>query len=153
MDLDIYLLGWNMDRLMRLRRSLINSEADENGVYLGQHSVLRYIRENPGCSQQELAEALSQTPAAVALSTKRLLELEFITKEKDPKNHRKYRLFITEKGEENRQKMLEVIRRYTDRIFDGFSGEELEQLEEYTHRMYLNLKPYKEAVSDNGDRK
>ena len=58
-------LSWNMDRLAGLRRHLINREADENGIYLGQHRVVRYIGEHPGCSQREIAAALDSTAKIV----------------------------------------------------------------------------------------
>ena len=137
-------LSWNMDRLIGLRRHLINREADENGIYLGQHRVVRFIGEHPGCSQRDIAAALSRTPAAITLSTKRLQEIGLITKETDPQNLRQYHLYVTEKGIRNGESFMSVIDRYADITFDGFSDEELEQLSDFVERMYLNLKPLKE---------
>ncbi len=145
-------IGWNMDRLVGLRRHLINREADENGIYLGQHRVVRYVREHPGCSQREIASALSQTPAAITLSTKRLQEIGLITKETDPQNLRQYHLYVTEKGEKNGESFMNVIERYADITFDGFSDDELEQMNSFVERMYLNLKPLKEAVSSEDEK-
>ena len=142
-------LGWNMDRLARFRRDLINREAEENGVYLGQHRVLRYISDHPGCSQREIAAALSQSPAAITLSTKRLQEMGLITKQTDPGNLRQYHLFITEKGIRNGESFWEVIERYTDRTFSGMTEEEMEMLENLLEKMYRNLEPYKRAVLQN----
>ena len=149
---DIIRLGWNMDRLVGLRRALINREADENGVYLGQHRVLRHIAMHPGCSQREIAQALTQTPAAVTLSTKRLQELGLITKRTNPDNLRQYHLYITEKGKQNGESFMKVIDRYANLTFDGFSEEELELLSGLIEKMYINLKPFREdaccAVSE-----
>ena len=145
-------IGWNMDRLVGLRRHLINREADENGIYLGQHRVVRYVRQHPGCSQREIAAALSQTPAAITLSTKRLQEIGLITKETDPQNLRQYHLYVTEKGEKNGESFMNVIERYADITFDGFSDDELEQMNNFVERMYLNLKPLKEAVSSEDEK-
>ena len=143
---EIVRLAWNMDRLVGLRRSLINREADENGIYLGQHRVLRYIVHNPGCSQRDIATALSQTPAAITLSTKRLQEMGMITKETDPKNLRRYHLYVTDKGVQNGESFFEVITRYAGITFEDFSDEDLEKLSELIEKMYLNLKPYKTDV-------
>lgn len=142
-------LGWNMDRLARFRRDLINREAEENGVYLGQLRVLRHISSHPGCSQQEVATALSQSPAAITLSTKRLQEMGLITKQTDPNNLRQYHLYITEKGIRNGESFWQVIERYTERTFSGLTEEELETLEALLEKMYRNLEPYKKAVLQN----
>ncbi|MBQ8995573.1 MAG: MarR family transcriptional regulator [Oscillospiraceae bacterium] len=139
-------LGWKMDRLVGIRRSLINREADENGVYLGQHRVLRYIAKHPGCSQRDIAEALSQTPAAITLSTKRLQEIGLITKETDPENLRRYHLFVTDKGRRNGESFMRVIDKNAELSFKGFSDEELEVLEGFVDRIYYNLKPYRDEV-------
>ncbi|MBR3355244.1 MAG: MarR family transcriptional regulator [Oscillospiraceae bacterium] len=149
-------LSWNMDRLAGLRRHLINREADENGIYLGQHRVVRYIGEHPGCSQREIAAALSQTPAAITLSTKRLQEIGLITKETDPSNLRQYHLYVTEKGVKNGESFLGVIDRYADITFAGFSDDELEQLSDFIERMQNNLRPLKEehlSSENNEERK
>ncbi|MBR3355256.1 MAG: MarR family transcriptional regulator [Oscillospiraceae bacterium] len=153
---NIVRLGWNMDRLVGLRRHLINREADENGIYLGQHRVVRYIGEHPGCSQREIAAALSQTPAAITLSTKRLQEIGLITKETDPHNLRQYHLYVTEKGIKNGESFVNVINRYADITFAGFSDEEMEQLSNFIERMQQNLKPLKEehlSAENIGERK
>ena len=131
---------WEMDRLVMLRRVLINREADENGVYLGQHHVLRYIKQHPGCSQKEIAEALSQSAAAVTLSTKRLQEMGLITKQTDADNLRVNHLFITEKGEENESSFISVIERYNELMLDGFSQQELEQMQQFVQRMHDNMR-------------
>ena len=139
-------LGWNMDRLNRFRRDLINREAEANGVYLGQHRVLRYIANHPGCSQRDIASALSQSPAAITLSTKRLQELGLITKETENNNLRQYHLYITDKGIRNGESFLKVIEDYIDRTFEGMSEEELEMLEFLVEKMYRNLEPFKKTV-------
>lgn len=147
-------LSWNMDRLIGLRRHLINREADENGIYLGQLRVVRYINEHPGCSQREIAAALQQTPAAITLSTKRLQEIGLITKETDPQNLRQYHLYVTEKGVENGESFMNVLNRYSDITFEGFTDEELEQLDSFIERMYLNLKPLRdERLSTDSSQK
>ena len=132
-------LSWELDRYVMFRRVLINREADENGVYLGQHHVLGYIKRHPGCSQKEIAAALSQSAAAVTLSTKRLQEMGLITKRTDADNLRMNHLFITEKGEENERSFLSVIDRYNDMAMQGFSDEEKQQLRSFVARMHQNL--------------
>lgn len=133
-------LCWEMDRFVMLRRTLINREADENGVYLGQHHVLGYIKHHPGCSQKEIAAALAQSAPAIALSTKRLQELGLITKETDEENHRLNHLYVTEKGERNQSSFLRVVDRYNDLTMQGFTEQEIEQMRGFLHRMKENLR-------------
>ena len=60
--------------------------------------VLRYVMENDGCKQVDLANFLRVTPASVALSTKRMQKAGYLEKEVDEYNLRRNKLHVTPQG-------------------------------------------------------
>ena len=62
-----------------------------------------------------------------------------LNKEVDERNLRQNRLSITEKGLETSQKCKGIAQNLNQRMFDGFSEEELDALEAYLDRIIHNL--------------
>ena len=132
-------LCWRLGNLQRMHRSLVNRKADEAGVYMGQHHILRYISQHPGCTQNDVAAAMQQSAASISVTTRRLQEEGLIEKHPDEKSLRVNRLRITEKGIENGRKFLQVLTEYNERMFEGIGEEELEELERLVDLMSANL--------------
>ena len=132
-------LCWRLGNLQRMHRSLVNRKADEAGVYMGQHHILRHISMHPGCTQNEVAAAMQQSAASISVTTRRLQEEGLIEKYPDENSLRINRLSITEKGRENGRKFLQVLTEYNERMFEGISEEELEELERLVDIMSANL--------------
>ena len=51
------------------------------GLYVGQPQVLNFVRKHPGCTQNEIAQALGVSAASIAFSTKRLQAAGFLQKQ------------------------------------------------------------------------
>ena len=72
-----------------IHRYRISKSASRVGLYFGQPSILRYITEQDGCTQKELAEALHISPASAATSLKRIEKAGLITRTADSQDSRK----------------------------------------------------------------
>ena len=144
-------LGFELHKVNRLHRICVNTEAEEMGLFLGQHHILAYILHNPGCSQKEIAGALRQSPASITLSSKRLEEQGLIEKEIRSSNLRVNHLVVTPKGKENCEKFKEILDKYDAKMFEGFSEDELAQLDSFIKRMEDNLGKTKPDNSENND--
>ncbi|MBP3792400.1 MAG: MarR family transcriptional regulator [Methanobrevibacter sp.] len=59
-----------------------------------------FIYDNPCCSQDDLVNMFSQSKGNVAKVLKKLEDSDYIKREPNPENRRKYMLTTTEKGEE-----------------------------------------------------
>ena len=72
-----------------------------NDLDLG-HDVryIMFIYDNPCCSQDDLVNMFSQSKGNVAKVLKKLEDSDYIKREPNPENRRKYMLTTTEKGEE-----------------------------------------------------
>lgn len=121
----------------------------ENNVYFGQMPILDYISEHEGCSQVEVADFLSLSPAAVALTAKRLVKSGLITKTSYENNMRYKHLHLTELGKKTRELSNKILDEKDKQMFSGFSESELETLSGYIDRLTLNLTEESEnKVSD-----
>ena len=132
-------LSRRIRKIYLLRRSLFGKLAADLDVDMQQSPILEYVRKNHGCTQVELAKALAVSPASIALSTKRMQKTGLLKKEVDEHNLRQNRLSITQKGLETSEKCKGIAHNLNHRMFDGFSEEELEGLENYLDRIIHNL--------------
>ena len=93
-----------------------------------------------------LAEKLEVSPAAVAVSLKKLEKSGHISRACDELDNRMNRVVITEKG----KKAIEISHRYFGEIEDfllqGFSCEEMEALSDYLKRIMKNGENYYDSL-------
>lgn len=128
-----------LEKLSILRRMEANRISAEAGLYMGQLPILEYIIHHDGCTQREIADILSVSPASIATSTKRLQKAGLIKKQIDEENLRKNMLSVTEKGIELAKKCRESFNKFDQRLFSGFSNEELFLIKEHLDRLISNI--------------
>ena len=90
-------------------------------------------------AQRELADLLHVSPPAVANSLKCLERDGYVRREPWPKDARRNRVILTEKGAAAVKGCREVFLRVSARMMAGFSPEELAQLAQFQRRMLNNL--------------
>ncbi len=91
----------------------------------GQNSVLALLDSRPGATQKELAEALNVTPASLSELMRKLERKGFITRSKDPADHRFTRVCLTETG---RAALCLDRQIQTEDPFSSLTGEEQQEL-------------------------
>ena len=105
-------------------------------------SILQSADEDPDGqfqAQRELADLLHVSPAAVANSLKCLERDGYVRREPWPKDARRNRVILTEKGAVAVEGCRAVFLRVSTRMMAGFSPEELNQLARFQRRMLDNL--------------
>lgn len=138
----IHLLGVT-DRT--LKRS-IAKKVEKTGVYRSQHRLLMILGKHPDCSQTELAERLEISPAAVAVSLKKLEKSGFISRQCKKNDNRVNQVVITEKGWEIIDQSVQYFKEMDKAFLKDFSLEELRQLEAFLERMIKNGEDYYKAL-------
>jgi DNA-binding MarR family transcriptional regulator len=68
------------------------------GLYKGQAFILFQLRKRPGMAQNEIAHRLHISPASVTNSLKRLERDGWITRQRDSKDQRMVRVYLTGKA-------------------------------------------------------
>ncbi len=112
----------------RLRRKYIEKEIKTMGIHRSQHVILMYIAKHEGkpC-QKEIAERFEISPAAVAVSIKKLEKNGYISRNTSKDDNRFNELKLTDKGEEIIKRSSEVFDRVDKKTFENFNDEEIEQ--------------------------
>ena len=128
-----------MHRLELLRRIQARSLMTDSGLHPGQPRLLEYIREHPGCTQKEAADEMDVTPASAAASLKRLEKAGYVIRRPDEKDARRNQLFLTEEGEEKIRANREMFDALDQKMFAGFSEEEVLRFRLTCEKMFENL--------------
>lgn len=132
-------LGKLLGYIGRLHSIRADRYMDQIGLYRGQGMLLKYVSHHDGLTHSEIAENLQISPAAVTKVIKRLEELNYLKRQADPKDERISRVFIQPEGFKVIKQIHDIFLQLDDLTFQGFSENELEQLQGYLLRMQTNL--------------
>ncbi|NLA76250.1 MAG: winged helix-turn-helix transcriptional regulator [Clostridiales bacterium] len=122
-----------------MHRYIIHRTASANGLYLGQPPILEYLKENSACTQNRLAEHLHVSPASVAVSIKRMQKAGLVEKLADEGDLRCNRISITPTGEQLIDSFRDECEKVDEKLFSGFSEEEIKHFCSYLERLQHNI--------------
>lgn len=118
---------------------VLEKQLDRTGVYRAQHMFLMFLSEHEGCSQKAIADNFNVSPATVGISLKKLEASGYLVREIDQSDNRYHKVTLTEEG----RRVIRESRRVFDAVmismFDGFSDEELDLLDDLLGRVSSNL--------------
>lgn len=126
-------------RADRALKRCIEYRVKDTGVYRSQHRLLMELYRRPNCSQIELAELLEVSPAAVAVSLKKLEKGGYIQKKTAVDDGRANQVEITALGNEVIKMSFRMFGEIDKALFADFSDEELYQITAFFERMIANL--------------
>ena len=127
-------------RIDRAHRKLFEKHAVEAfGIHRSQHMMLMYISKNENISQRQIADHFNISPAAVAVTLKKLESIGLVIRNAAQNDSRRNNISISEKG----MKIIEETRYIfgaIDRLmFNDFTDDEIAMLFDFSQRMYNNL--------------
>ena len=147
-------LDWEKQRLMmdwfrradRNVKRCIEKKVEHTGVYRSQHRLLMMLGRNPNRSQSEIAEKMDISPAAVAVSLKKLEKSGYISRQCDKNDNRVNSIEIMEKGKMTISVSEKYFREINEALLEGFSEEELFQFESFMRRIVQNGECYYQTL-------
>ena len=132
-------LSFLFRRTDRQLRRCIEKKVNHTGVYQSQHRLLMHLNHHPNCSQIEIAREMEISPAAVAVSLKKLESGGYIMRETTESDSRTHRVTITKKGRSVIERSEQMFWETEKAMFEGFSEEEMQSLQQFLERIYENL--------------
>lgn len=126
-------------KLFLLRQGMLRQALTQYGLHPGQPELLCYIRQNPGCSQRQMAEDAGVTAASIAASFKRMENAGFIRRRSDTADLRCNRVYLTERGEAELAKCMQAMEEINRRMLSGLNEDELACLEGCLGKIAENL--------------
>lgn len=92
----------------------------------GQPHILRYLAQNDGATQSEIAKRECVTPATTTVMLQTMEKNGLIERKSDENDLRIMRVFITEKGKEVLKESTKAIEEMEEEIYADFTQEEIE---------------------------
>ncbi|MBQ1685663.1 MAG: winged helix-turn-helix transcriptional regulator [Clostridia bacterium] len=131
-------VGRKLHRLDLLMAYYLRNEAGRL-IPPAQMRMLEFIERNDGCTQAEVAEDMSVSPASVAQSIKRMETAGYVSRGARKGNLRANSLHITAVGTEAAKRCRRFFDELEERMFTGFSAEEKELTSSLLSRLIANL--------------
>ncbi len=129
-----------MMAIMRDHKSVVDWFVNETNLHKSQHRLLMHLSHlGNNVSQRDLAETLNITPAAVAVTLKKLEKNGLVGRKMAEKDNRYNEVVLTEKGKKIVKESHKVFKYADEKMFAGFSMEEMNSFEAYLDRIKANL--------------
>lgn len=136
--------GMLFHSIHRARMNAVQAELNARGLSDVGSPMILFILDHHGkegqiASQRDLAQALHVSPATVATSLKSLERLGYVEKRPDKQDARRNHVSITEKGAAAVKQCFALFQEIDQRMMNGFSQEEQEQLNRLHQKVLDNL--------------
>lgn len=125
-----------------IHRRTANELLERQGVSAGQPPVLKYLSENDGCIQRDIAENCHVKAATVSSVLDNMKASGYIERHTIPEDRRVQRIFLTETGKQKHELTHKVFCDLEDVCLDGFTDDEILNLKNSLERIINNLQAY-----------
>ena len=132
-------LGRRIWVIHRHSQAWLDRELDYYGIGCGQLRFLMELYLVDGINQEQLSERLRVDKGTTARAVKKLEELGYLQRSRDPEDRRVYRLQLTPAGKELGPVVRETRKKLTERLTAGFSEGERETLRGLLDRVVHNI--------------
>lgn len=105
----------------------------------GQAHLLTLIRDNDGCTQKDLANAVGVRYSSMSERLNKLEKNGYIYRETDGENLKFKRIYITPNGKTAVVQCRRILRELDEALYKGFTKKDKKQLENYFEKMVKNI--------------
>lgn len=125
--------------LARNLRNYFDRQVAVLGVTRSQWAMIAVVATNPGATQRMIADALEMSEASAGRLVDRLCGEGLLTRRSREDDRRAKAIYISEAAEPLLEKLTIIAQQSEDRMFKGFSDEEIETLSILLDKVYANL--------------
>lgn len=136
------IIFYNIDHSIRLYRMYAQKKLREHGfkITIDQWLVIKCILENPTITQHELSELVFKDNASVTRIIDLLIKANYLEKEINPDDRRKFMLQVTKSGEEIIKNVQEIVLQNRNKALKGIDTKELEIADAVLRKIIANCK-------------
>jgi DNA-binding MarR family transcriptional regulator len=119
-----------LDKAIRTYRMYSQKKLKENGykITVDQWLIIKVLMENPGISQQDIAEKVFKDNASITRIIELLVKSKYLHRKVNPKDRRTSILTVTPEGEDIIEKVQSLVLQNRKMAQTGLTLEELENL-------------------------
>jgi len=129
----------SLDKISFQMRRDYNESLRELNLYVGQDNLLFRLWVGDGITQMQLCEHLKCEPPTVTNMVKSMEQNGFIYRERDERDARVMRIFLTDKGKELENPVKLIWKQQQEKLLNSILPEERIILRELMKRMERNL--------------
>jgi len=138
-------LGKWISIVYRYAHTFFDKKLAHANVSSGLVPFIYHIFRSDGLSQDELSEVIGIDKTTTARAIKTLVNLGYVSRNRDRDDKRIFRLYLTIKGRALIPEIKQVMTEWTSVISHGLSQEDKSRLEQALRRMAENAKKFKES--------
>lgn len=132
-------IGLRFTIIARMLRNNFDRQVVKLSVTRSQWAMIAVVARSPGATQRTIAEALEMSEASAGRLIDRLCA-DGLLERRDRRDDRRARaVYLTPAAEPLLEQLATIARASEQRMFKGFSEEELESLGDFLDRIYDNV--------------
>ena len=132
-------IGKYISQIYRKGRIFIGRGLEEYNIGQGQFLFLLELYIEDGRNQEELAEVLKIDKGTTARAIKKLEENGFIRREKDEKDKRSNRVYLTEEGKGMKDNIFFILNQWDKKMSEQLDEEERELMIKLLRKVCSNI--------------
>lgn len=136
------IIFYNIEQAIKTYRMYAQKQIKSHNlkITIDQWLVLKSLKENPKATQQELAETVFKDTASITRIIDLLVKSEFVEREINLNDRRKFDLKITPNGEKILSKTHSIVLENRKKALNGISKNDIKILNETLQKITKNCK-------------
>ena len=132
-------VGLRMTVISRLQRNNFDRKVAALSVTRSQWAMIAVVSRNPGSTQRTIAEYLEMSEASAGRLIDRLCAEGLLERRERADDRRARAVYMTDEARPLLDQLGEIANESEERMFQGFSDGEVEQLRDFMDRIYDNV--------------
>jgi len=125
--------------LARVLRNNFDRDVSALGVTRSQWAMIAVVFRDPGAMQRQIADVLEMSEASAGRLIDRLCADGLLERQDKQDDRRAKAVYVTDAAKPLLEQLSEIATLSEERIFDGFSKDELDSLKLALDRIYENI--------------
>lgn len=136
------IIFYSIDKSIRTYRNYAQKKLKENGfkITIDQWLIIKAIMENPGISQQELADKVFKDTASVTRIIELLVKARYLERKIHETDRRKFNLKITKEGARIIDEVQVLVLENRKTALNGISEKDLQNMHKLLNKIIDNCK-------------
>jgi len=143
-------VGYLIAHIFRCSRRYKSKELDQYGLGRGTFQHLMALYRRDGVSQSELSDRVITDKANTTRSINKLIELGYVSKDRDSNDQRAVTIHLTDKALEIKPQIRSVLMKWTLILTKGLSKEEKETVRRLLKKMAINAENHINDSTETG---
>jgi MarR family transcriptional regulator for hemolysin len=132
-------IGLRLTVLARMLRNNFDRQVAGLNVTRSQWAMIAVVARHPGATQRMIAEALEMSEASAGRLIDRLCADGLLERRDRDDDRRARAVYLTEAAEPLLAKLAEIAKDSEERMFKGFSDDDLDRMQDFVDRIYANI--------------